>query len=133
MKRSSLSPLLLLAALAAFVSVTPACDKQGEGELCNTLNGNDDCADGLTCTPGAQVGQKKDVCCPLSGSTDPRCILGGITSNGGSGGGGASGGTGGTTTSSSSTSDTGGTGGTTGGTGGTTGGTGGTTGGTGGM
>ncbi len=122
-------PGLFLAALTALVAVTPACGKQSEGERCDQLNGDDDCSDGLVCTPGSQVGQKKDVCCPASGSIDPRCTPGGGQSGGG-GAGGTGGSTGGTTGGGGST---GGTTTSSGGTGGTGGSTGGTTGGTGGM
>jgi hypothetical protein len=125
--RSLLVPGLFLAALTALLTLTPACDKQGQGERCDQLNGNDDCADGLVCTPGSQVGQKKDVCCPATGSIDPRCTPGGGQNGGGGAGGtGGSTGGGGSTTGSTTTTTTGGTGGTTGGTGGATGGTGGT-------
>ena len=132
MNRSLLVPGLFLAALTALVAVTPACGKQSEGERCDQLNGDDDCSDGLVCTPGSQVGQKKDVCCPASGSIDPRCAPGGGQSGGGGAGGtgGSTGGTGGTTSSGGST---GGTTTSSGGTGGTGGSTGGTTGGNGGM
>ena len=116
--------------MMALLCLTPACDKQAQGERCDQLNGNDDCQDGLVCTPGSQVGQKKDVCCPstLSEATDPRCTQGG--GNVGGAGGGTT-----TTSSTSSGGSTGGTGGSTGGTGGTTssGGSTGGTGGTGGM
>ncbi len=133
MNRSLLRPGLFLVALTTLLAFTPACDKQAEGERCDQLNGNDDCADGLVCTPGSQVGQKKDVCCPSSGSIDPRCTPGGGQSGGG-GAGGTGGSTGGTT-GGGGTVLTGGGGSTTTSltTGGSAGGTGGSTGGTGGM
>jgi hypothetical protein len=53
----------LLAGLAV------ACSNQGEGERCDTLadnGGNDDCQDGLVCTPGTSLNppQSTDRCCP---------------------------------------------------------------------
>ena len=103
--------------IALFLASVPACDKQGEGERCDQLNGNDDCGAGLICTPGAALGQKSDICCPESGSSDPksRCTPGGGqggagASAGAAGAGGDTGGNGGSTTSAAG-GGTGGTGG----------------------
>lgn len=53
-----------------------ACIKQGEGERCNGLNGNDDCAEGLICVE-IQNQQKPEgnLCCPSdrNASTLPEC------------------------------------------------------------
>jgi hypothetical protein len=128
-KRSSLLPGLLLAFAAALIAAAPGCSRQGEGERCDTLNGDEDCNSGLVCVGKAQLGQNSDTCCPASlVSTDRRCVpvVGGTTS-GGDTTTGTGGGTGGTS------SGTGGTGGTMTGTGGSTSsGTGGTSSGTGG-
>jgi hypothetical protein len=123
----------LLLGLLALSLVAPSfgCGKQGEGEPCDVLAGNDgadDCEDGLVCTPGSDLNEGgADICCPPSGSTNPSCVPGGLgtsssttatsssststtatssASGGGSGGSGGSGGAGG------SGGGTGGTGGT---------------------
>jgi hypothetical protein len=53
-----------------------ACSDQGEGERCESLNGNDDCSFGLICTPAALLqGTVSDRCCPQDrgAATAPVC------------------------------------------------------------
>ena len=67
------------ATLAAFISLTlpGGCDVQGEGQILNAANGNNDCANGYTCTspdvlpPGINGAR----CCPgdRSLATSPAC------------------------------------------------------------
>lgn len=106
MKRSPLFPGLTLAVVVAFAMVAPACGKQGQGERCSRLNGNEDCEVGLTCVDGSILGQTSDLCCPepLAAATDRRC-----SPNTGIGGGDGTGGT--ATTTTTTTTGTGGTGG----------------------
>ncbi len=53
--RSFLVGLTIVGASAIFMG---ACSNQGEGDRCDTQNGNDDCQDGLICKSGI------NVCCP---------------------------------------------------------------------
>ena len=52
-----------------------ACSNGGEGERCDVRaenGGNDDCQNGLKCTPAIQLNgnaQQSDRCCPLDRST----------------------------------------------------------------
>ena len=66
----------VVAALSSgFIALT-ACSNYGEGERCEVGNGNDDCANGLQCTPAAQLtGSNSDRCCPVNRSTatEPIC------------------------------------------------------------
>lgn len=58
--------VFLAVGLAGFVALS-ACSNYGEGERCETLNGNDDCDDGLVCTPKSQLTapfNSSDRCCP---------------------------------------------------------------------
>lgn len=112
-RAAALASFGLLFALSA-----GGCSRQAEGERCDyNANGDDDCEDGLLCTP--KVGA--DRCCPPSGAPidDSRCLAADAPSGGPSGGtssGGSS--TGGSTTAGSSSGgiESGGTsGGTTGG------------------
>jgi hypothetical protein len=42
-----------------------ACSNQAEGERCESLQGNDDCQDGLICYQAALlIGTTSDRCCP---------------------------------------------------------------------
>ncbi len=130
MKRSLFFPGLLLAVTVALAAAAPGCGRNGEGERCSRLNGDEDCNAGLVCTDGSVLGRKSDVCCP-PGETSvvPECVPNSSTGGAGGTGGADTTGTGtGGTTSTSGTGGTGGTGGAaTGGTGGAaTGGTGGT-------
>ncbi len=56
------------AAALALVALL-ACSNQGEGERCDHLasnGGNDDCQDGLVCTPSSSLnGAGYDACCPV--------------------------------------------------------------------
>lgn len=65
------------AGLAGFIALS-ACSNYGEGERCELANNNDDCEDGLQCTPPSALldaFNKSPRCCPLdqSRATDPRC------------------------------------------------------------
>ena len=67
MRAPALSAVLLLAFVGA-LSASAACSNQGEGEFCNTSNGNNDCQDGLECkaAPGVPSGAvNADRCCPI--------------------------------------------------------------------
>ena len=71
--------IVLAASVCAFVALT-ACSNYEEGERCETLNGNEDCADGLTCTPKAQINtpyDSSDRCCPpdRTRATHPACVV----------------------------------------------------------
>ena len=71
--------IVLCTALAAFVALT-ACSNYDEGERCEVLNGNEDCADGLQCTPKAQINtpyDSSDRCCPVdrTKATHPACVV----------------------------------------------------------
>lgn len=71
--------IVLGAGLAAFVALT-ACSNYGEGERCESLNGNEDCADGLQCLPKAQINtpyNSSDRCCPVNRATasHPACAI----------------------------------------------------------
>lgn len=129
MKRPFVLPTLILS-LAAFIAVAPGCDRQGEGERCSELNGNEDCSGSLVCRQGARL--NVSVCCPESGFNDPRCnpAIGVSGASGAGGTGGTNGGTSGAagTAAGSAGTSTGGTAGAagTGGTAGTAGTTGGT-------
>ena len=71
--------IVLCTALSAFVALT-ACSNYEEGERCETLNGNEDCKDGLQCTPKAQINtpyDSSDRCCPVNRATatHPACVI----------------------------------------------------------
>lgn len=55
------------------------CSKQGEGERCDTLNGSEDCEQGLTCTrlSDFRAGAPGAVCCPVN-PTQNVCQNGGL-------------------------------------------------------
>lgn len=55
--RSSVAAVLFV---LAGTSILPACSKQGEGERCEQLNGNDDCESPLLCKA---IGNG-EICCP---------------------------------------------------------------------
>lgn len=126
------APLLGLLALS-LAAASFGCGKQGEGEPCNVLAGNDgadDCEDGLVCKPGSELNEgRADTCCPPSGSTNPACVPGGLgTSSSTTSTSSSSASTSTSSATSSSASGGGGAGGAggSGGAGGGTGGTGGT-------
>jgi hypothetical protein len=62
------APALLCFAAVACLTASIACSNQGEGEFCNSFNGNNDCQDGLECVPapGLSAGlTDRDRCCPI--------------------------------------------------------------------
>jgi hypothetical protein len=76
-----------------------ACANQGLGQACNIDNASADCEEGLVCVSRTELLGLSDICCPLTGSTDPACtpgaLTGGVGGAGGAGGGGGAGGAGG--------------------------------------
>ena len=61
--------VLLVVGLAGFVALLSlsACSNYSEGDRCESLNGNNDCVDGLQCTPKSQLSvpfNSSDRCCP---------------------------------------------------------------------
>jgi hypothetical protein len=69
--------IVLCSALAAFVALS-ACSNYAEGERCEVLNGNEDCQDGLQCTPAGQLNSSSsDRCCPVDRktATHPACVV----------------------------------------------------------
>ncbi|MBN9159353.1 MAG: hypothetical protein BGO98_46320 [Myxococcales bacterium 68-20] len=62
----------LLVAVSGFIALASACSNQGEGERCESANGNDDCKtdQGLICYPQGQLrqGAQSDHCCPADRS-----------------------------------------------------------------
>jgi len=65
--------------LGAAFSVSSGCSRQAEGERCDfTWAGDQDCADGLVCTPCGNLQQQSiDRCCKPGGLyTDARCAPG---------------------------------------------------------
>lgn len=70
--------VLALAVTAALATLW-ACSNMGEGERCETANGNDDCQSGLVCrlTSGVQL------CCPPLGQPSSSLECNGATSGGG--------------------------------------------------
>jgi hypothetical protein len=71
--------IVVCTAVAAFVALS-ACSNYEEGERCEVLNGNEDCKDGLQCTPKAQINtpyDSSDRCCPVdrTTATHPACVV----------------------------------------------------------
>jgi hypothetical protein len=69
---------IVVTALVGGEIALTACSNYAEGERCQIGNGNDDCDDGLTCTPSSQlVGSNSDRCCPAdrSTATQPICSI----------------------------------------------------------
>jgi hypothetical protein len=69
------------AILACAVAIA-ACSNQGEGDRCDVNadnSGNDDCKDGLVCTPQSSLGNNSstDLCCPSDRrlATTPQCAI----------------------------------------------------------
>ena len=95
--------------LGAAFSVSSGCSRQAEGERCDfAWAGDQDCADGLVCTPCGNLQQQSiDRCCKPGGVyTDARCAPGtptGVVCSSH-----VSSGTGGTTGASGGTAGTGG-------------------------
>lgn len=77
-RRYGIVSIALCLGLGAFVALA-ACSNYDEGERCETLNGNDDCADPLQCIPKAQIPvpyNGSDRCCPANraAATHPACM-----------------------------------------------------------
>jgi hypothetical protein len=77
MRAPALPGLALLAFVGALVA-SVACSNQGEGQFCDTANGNSDCQDGLQCVaaPGLPSGLvNTNRCCPIppAQATTPEC------------------------------------------------------------
>lgn len=77
-RRYRIVGLALGVGLAGFIALT-ACANYGEGDRCERANGNDDCADGLTCTAAGELVEGyrgADRCCPAvrSTATHPACV-----------------------------------------------------------
>ena len=71
--------VVLCLGLAGFITLA-ACSDYQEGERCEVLNGNGDCASGLQCLPKAVINtpyNSSDRCCPVdrSTATHPACIV----------------------------------------------------------
>lgn len=60
-RRRRLAKIVAVSCMAVFAALA-ACSNQAEGERCEIDNGNDDCQDGLVCTPIAN--QNGARCCP---------------------------------------------------------------------
>lgn len=72
---------IIVSAVVAMIAVASACSNNGEGERCQADNGNEDCADGLTCIPRGQLVvpyNSADRCCPFdrAAATVQACKLG---------------------------------------------------------
>lgn len=70
---------LVATLLAAGFLAVAACSNQGEGERCDSLNGDEDCKtdEGLTCYPAALLNNAgSDRCCPRdrAQATHPVCM-----------------------------------------------------------
>jgi hypothetical protein len=123
MARNALVSLVRAALIAGVAfAMSTGCSRQAEGERCDFLwAGDQDCDDGLVCTPCGNLQDKKiDRCCRPGGSyADTRCIpttnpTGEVCSHedvgtAGSGTTSTTGGTGSGATGGMSTIDTGGT------------------------
>jgi hypothetical protein len=81
--RFSRSVCVVLVALSGLAVGGSGCSAQGEGDRCTafpgadpSINGNDECQDGLVCTPAFNtMDYPYDRCCPpvLSQATVPAC------------------------------------------------------------
>jgi hypothetical protein len=70
--------LLAVTGVLAAIGIGTACSNQGEGEVCNILNGSDDCQtdNGLSCFRASDLNNvTSDRCCPTdrSRATHPAC------------------------------------------------------------
>jgi len=101
MSRALRSACLFVFVSAMAVLSMPGCSQQGQGERCDSINGDTDCNDGLTCVLSSQLAVRGvDRCCPAPNTeTDSRCQrLGGsgnVAGSGGTGGSSGSSGSGG--------------------------------------
>ena len=62
------APALLLFAFVTSLTASLACSNQGEGEFCDSNNGNNDCQGGLECVPAPGLSgtlTNRDRCCPI--------------------------------------------------------------------
>jgi len=71
--------VVLCVGLAGLIALT-ACSDYQEGDRCEVLNGNSDCASGLQCLPKAVINtpyNSSDRCCPVdrNTATHPACIV----------------------------------------------------------
>ena len=71
--------VLLCMGLTGFIALT-ACSDYEEGDRCEILNGNSDCASPLQCKPKAQINtpyNSSDRCCPVdrTTATHPACTV----------------------------------------------------------
>ena len=78
-RRYRIVSIVLILMLSGFVALT-ACSNYAEGDRCESLNGNDDCLDGLQCTLKAQLVapyNSADRCCPVdrTRATHPACAI----------------------------------------------------------
>lgn len=78
MTRLPFRALLVVVAVGSGIGIVAACSNQGEGEVCNTLNGSDDCQtdQGLACFAANVLNNTDtDRCCPedRSKATHPAC------------------------------------------------------------
>jgi len=70
-RRFWIASFAVTALIGGFVALT-ACSNYDEGERCESGNGNNDCVDGLQCTPKSQLTSpfnSSDRCCPVDRST----------------------------------------------------------------
>lgn len=72
---------IVISSVLGVVAAVSACSNNGEGERCQVENLNEDCQNGLTCTPKQQLQQQyagSDRCCPPDRAlaTEPACKLG---------------------------------------------------------
>lgn len=88
---SRLTMAILSVGLFALMTSETGCSNQGEGQACSRDNVNADCEDGLECQEKAYLNTKVDICCKPTGSTNPSCILGNLSSSSSTGGGGEGG------------------------------------------
>ncbi|MDB4995024.1 MAG: hypothetical protein JWM74_2456 [Myxococcaceae bacterium] len=87
-----MSPRLATVVVSAFAAVlaaivVPACSNMAEGERCDVRSdnaGNDDCQDGLRCTPKSELtGAQSDICCPPARASATTAICAQAPSPGG--------------------------------------------------
>jgi hypothetical protein len=72
--------VVLCLTLTGFIALTASCSDYQEGDRCEVLNGNSDCASGLQCLPKAVINtpfNSSDRCCPVdrNTATHPACIV----------------------------------------------------------
>ena len=77
--KKKLFAAFLIAGMSFAVFNGFGCSLQGEGERCDSQNGDLDCQTGLTCVSSKDLGGSADICCPPAGSTNPECLKTGDT------------------------------------------------------